>query len=234
MPQISERKAHEPLAQQAAFESHLSAEISDTLRDDPTFTESDISINVLRSEDLNGDGLLDFFIQNSTPAFCGSGGCGFDVYVAESLGESYTRVLSLLGANVPQTIDEPGAEYKPVLMDEYSVDGAPIRSVYRWDGATYSLSAYTFNCSGLVTELCGLTSITVTPIDKATPVVLPEDAPIHVAPDSGAQTIWRSTAAFDSTSMTVLGRVDGTTWYLVDSWKSYAGFVDSADTTTKS
>lgn len=223
-----QREALEPLAQEAAFVEYREARIREEIDGDPVLGTGNMVV-VQRAEDLNGDGLLDFFARDSEPGVCGSAGCPMGLYMTRSLGDSYESVLSLYGlGGVPQTREEEGHEFKAVLGEDFVVDGAPIYSVYRWDGEAYALSEYEFHCAGTATEFCGPSGNRILPADEHA-VAISAGVPLRVAPHAEAQPIWQSLSEYDPDEMRIVGHVEGTTWYLVQSWKTFCGFVDAAD-----
>jgi hypothetical protein len=72
-----------PEQQRAQFLDWLELE---ALRSDPTISSSDFKFNIVRVDDLDNDGLLDYFVLNEMPGFCGSGGCTLEVYLTKSPG----------------------------------------------------------------------------------------------------------------------------------------------------
>lgn len=94
-----------PQAQVTAFEDYwleaLKAELADET--DPLFSPDTVSIDVVATIELNSDSLLDFFLHNNTPAWCGSGGCSVEAYLTEDHGR-YTKVLDLWSYSHPRSL----------------------------------------------------------------------------------------------------------------------------------
>jgi MTH538 TIR-like domain (DUF1863) len=209
-----------PMRQVAAFRQYLVADILATARkSDPKFQESDVIVEIRRADDLNGDSLLDFFVFNQTPGFCGSGGCGMDVYLSEGRG-SYREVVNLFGSTTPQTRDAEGSKYKEIVATRYVVESEPIYTVFRWTGKQYDLSHHEF-CGGVWIEYC--TPMIVMALDELATqrMSVAPDAIYRRAPEASA-----SRTELQSGPGVLVGEVTGGEWYLVEIWKSQSGFVN--------
>lgn len=106
-----------PQQQQGAFEDYLRAELLESNREFfPHFEPADLNYEILRSDDLNGDGLTDYFVNNKTLAFCGSGGCALDVYVTTAPGGVFLEACDPLVITPFDPINDfviaPGAVFR--------------------------------------------------------------------------------------------------------------------------
>ena len=209
-----------PERQVAAFRQYLVADILAIAREsDPKFQESDVIVEIVRTDDLNGDSLLDFFVSNQTPGFCGSGGCGMDTYLSEARGR-YREVANLFASTTPRTRDAQGSNYKEIVTTQYAVDSQPIYTVFRWTGTQYDLSHHEF-CGGVWFEYC--TPMIVKALDEVATerMSVAPDAIYRRAPEASA-----ARTEMQSGPGVVVGEVTGGEWYLVEIWKRQSGFVN--------
>lgn len=205
----------QPQRQVAAFRQYLEAETLDGVED---LDRDDLQLEIVRTDDLNADSRVDFFVFNRTSGFCGSGGCGMDVYLTEGRGR-YRVVLNLFGSSTPRTRDAKSGRHKEIVASHYLIDSEPLYTVYRWSGAEYGLSHYDY-CDGVFIEYCE--PIRISPVEPAVAdrLTVGEGAPFLRKPADDAPTI-----EHDATAQRVLGTAPGGEWYLVEAWKGYSGFV---------
>jgi len=218
------RTAH----QESAFRAYLTQATVDKVReDDPGRPPPDVQIDILRSDDLNGDSWMDFFAINRTPGFCGSGGCATEAYLGEGDGR-YRVVANLFGSGAPHTRAADGG-YKQILTAFYSVDGEPVYSVFRWNGTEYALYRFEF-CNGVRLEYCSR-PVLITPRadDERTTLPLTEKSKVLAGPASGSPPVRVMEAAGDYGVF--VGTVEGGAWLLIDVLKARAGFVRRSDAT---
>jgi hypothetical protein len=218
-------EANKPQRQIAAFRQFLTADLVKSAREfDHDFDATDVAIDIVRTDDLNGDSLVDFFVFNKTSGWCGSGGCAMKVYLSEGHGK-YSEVLDLFGSSTPRTRTGESGGYKEIVATHYSIDAEPVYTVFRWARAKYELSHYEF-CNGILIEYCEPTI--VTPVDDAESLRLKvsPDAPYLRRPEDSAPWIEESVR-----TPRVIGRLADRDWYLVDAWKGRSGFVRRSDVT---
>lgn len=217
-----------PEQQIAAFRQFLTANIVRTAQGyDPGFSASDVDIDIVRTDDLNGDSLIDFFVLNQTSGFCGSGGCEMGVYVSEGAGQ-YRRTLDLFGSSTPRTRSTGSSKYKEIVATQYTIDTEPIYTVYRWDGQQYGLSQFEF-CDGVFMEYCD--PVVITPVDEATQqeLTVAANATYRRKPEATAPRT--DLPASTASAGDVIGEVQGRDWYLVNVWKGRSAFVARSDIT---
>lgn len=209
-----------PERQVATFRAWYDAKIGD-LGGNPVFTIS-------RTEDLDNDGLLDYFVDNKSPGFCGSGGCATEVYVTDSLGE-YREVLSGIGESTPRTRTTPTGQ-KEIVTTEMSVSREPIYSVHSLTGKKYESTRYEF-CDGVFFEQC--TPTFIDPLPPGRQFKVSSNAVIRERPDPASRPITVGAGDMDNNfsaaQATVNGMLPDHQWYLVDQWKGSAGFVQAAE-----
>lgn len=217
-----------PERQVAAFRAYLTDTILTNVReDDPEFPESKLDFEILRTDDLNGDSLIDFFVINRTLGFCGSGGCSTDAYLTEGVGK-YRIVADLFSASTPRTRAVGDGAFREILTTEHSVDAEPVYSIFRWNGRKYEISHYEF-CSGVSLEYCDdPLQIMPVPREKRTDVPVTDDIRFLVEPDLKAPTV-RIVEGRIGSYGSVIGQLDGGAWFLVDVWKSESAFVHRSD-----
>jgi len=214
----------QPQRQVAAFRQFLVADILKTSREsDPGFKESDVLVDIVRTDDLNGDSLIDFFAFNRTVTFCGSGGCAMGVYLSEGRGR-YREVLDLFGSSTPRTRNAKSGTYKEIVASHYAIDSEPIYTVFRWTGQEYALSHYEF-CDGVWLEYCE-PPLVIKPIDRAVSqrLTITPGAAYRQKPKTSTSRIEQS-----GSNSAVIGEVAGGDWYLVEVWKGQSGFVSRRD-----
>jgi hypothetical protein len=136
-----------PEQQRAQFLDWLEFE---ALRGDPTASSSDLKFNVVRVDDLDNDGLLDYFVINETPTFCGSGGCTLEVYLTKSPGD-YTMALGLLGSSTPR-VRTAADGTKEIATTDFFVSREPLYSIYSIQNEQFQLRHYEF-CDGVIFEM---------------------------------------------------------------------------------
>jgi hypothetical protein len=209
-----------PARQVAAFRQYLVEDILKTMhKSDPGFMPSDVTIDLVRTEDLNDDSLVDFFVFNNTTGFCGSGGCGMEVYMSKGR-DQYMVVLDLFGSSTPRTRTSNSSDYKEILATHYSINAEPIYTVFRWAGENYELSHYEF-CEGIWIEYCSPAKIT--PIDRTESerLVIAPHAKYISAPKTSAPRARNQVGAIGA----VVGKISNGDWYLVELWKGESAFV---------
>ncbi|MBW4716750.1 toll/interleukin-1 receptor domain-containing protein [Saccharothrix obliqua] len=178
-------------------------------------------LDVVRVDDLDNDGLMDFFVVNRTPEFCGSGGCLLEVFLTTAPGR-YAPVLQQLGGSDPRVRPAANGAKEIITVDNF-VSREPLYSVHALRGQAFALDHYEF-CDGVIFEMCQPT------------VISPVSAPGRVAggtafrerPDpSGREVTVGAGQTVDGGSWdpTVIGAVEGVEWYLAEIWKGYCGFV---------
>jgi hypothetical protein len=217
-----------PERQVSAFRAYLTDVILTNVRkDDPQFPTSKLDFEILRTDDLNGDSLIDFFVINRTWGFCGSGGCSTDAYLTEGVGK-YRIVADLFSASTPRTRAAGDGAFREILTTEHSVDAEPVYSIFRWNGRKYQVSHYEF-CNGVSLEYCDdPLQITPVPQEARTDVSVTHDIRFLAEPDFKAPTV-RIVESRIGSSGSVIGQFNGGAWLLVDVWKSESAFVPRSD-----
>lgn len=218
---------YKPERQTAAFLERISAEVLQDAREmEPGFREDELDIEILGADDLNGDGLLDFFVMNRTRGFFGSGGASTDAYLAEDL-DRHRIVLDLFGSPAPRTRASKAGGFKEILVAEYFIDGEPVYTVNRWTGRDYAPSHYAYG-NGVLLDYWESDPIVigfVDPDDAESLAILPE-ARFRSSPKASAPEV-RSLGEGGvlPESCTVVGALPDKTWYLVELWKGKSAFV---------
>ncbi|WIX92473.1 toll/interleukin-1 receptor domain-containing protein [Amycolatopsis sp. DG1A-15b] len=219
-----------PGNQESAFKSWFVSEAVAKSKDtaDP-LSETTVDYQILRTEDLNGDGLLDFFVLEKN--MCGSGGCITDVFLTKKIG-SYVEVWESLGSSTPRTRKLADGSLDIVSSEEL-VSGQQIYSVYKLRGEKYVLKQYEF-CDGIIYEMCDK-PVTIEALPRKNGLTIAPGIVVHERPEAGSRPASIGAGASsvadgsqDMYSARVLGVLPGKQWYLVDIWKGSAGFV-SAD-----
>lgn len=217
---------HQPYQQTDAFHRFITAEVRAlALKEDPGFRVEDLDIEILRTDDLNGDNLLDFIVINRTPGFCGSGGCITAVYLAEELGR-YREVLGMLCSSTPRTRASRTGWFAEILASDLFIDGEMVYSVYRWTGREYKLSHYEF-CSGVLPEYC-TDPVVIDPLDSdaAERLAILSDASLRAFPAEDAPCIRPlNEPDFVMETAGIRGVLADGSWYLVSVWKGRSAFV---------
>ncbi|MGW6930018.1 toll/interleukin-1 receptor domain-containing protein [Lentzea sp. NPDC054927] len=187
-----------------------------------------VKLNITRVDDLDNDGLMEFFVINETAEFCGSGGCAFEVYRTTSPG-AYERVLELLGTSTPRVRAVPDGT-KEIITSDLSVSREPLYSIHTLRNGKFQLKHYEF-CDGMLFEACDQpTVITPIPFQQAPPVDQAAVARERPVPDAREVTIGAGGTGRDGGRHTleVNGQVAGGEWYLVSVWKQSCGFVPAS------
>lgn len=225
--QVAQQRS--PERQQAVFREWLTESVLETVRKGGVSPGAEgVKINIVRTDDLNDDGLIDYFVINETPSFCGSGGCTLDVYLTTSPGK-YVVAMSQLGSSTPRV--RPGRDgRKEIITTDYFVSREPIYSVYVLQGNDYKLGHLEF-CDGVIYEACEPTIITPLPPDNKLGV-RPRTKAL-ARPNAGAREVTvgageGSEITLDDLAGGTLGVLKKDTWYLVEIWKRYCGFVPAA------
>jgi MTH538 TIR-like domain (DUF1863) len=216
------QEENKPERQVAAFREFFVADILKTARGlDPTFDAVAVDFEILRTDDLNRDSLVDFFVFNKTEGFCGSGGCDTQVYLSEGRGR-YRVILDLFSSTTPRTRSNGSGRYKEILATDYRVDGYAVYSVFKWADSEYRLSHYEF-CGRVDFEYCDPREfrVMITPVDGDRLSIAP-GAAYRSAPDPNAAL---SSWTVQNSSGSVIGEVAGGQWYLVEIWKGESAFV---------
>lgn len=211
-----------PQNQIAAFQNYMKRSLREI---SPELKDEEIVISIIRTDNLNNDGLLDFFAFDKSRGSCGSGGCSLDVYVSKGNGE-YENVLDLFGHSSPTLSGKTTQGFKDIAATFYMADGKePIHSIFQWDGTKYQLEHYEF-CDGIWREYCS--PIIITPVEKMSIEAsnIRSNASVYVSPKDGA-----SKVSSDTGETSLVGKVEGKDWFLVQLWKSVSGFVRSSDVT---
>jgi hypothetical protein len=218
-----------PERQIAAFRQYFTHYVLSSVRaDNPSFPASAIDFQIVRTDDLNGDNLIDFFVFNKTDGFCGSRACQTEVYLSEG-GGKYKKILDLFGASTPRTRSHGSDRWKEILATGDTVDSEPAYSVFRWTNNMYELVQYEF-CNGTFIEYCDPRSI-IMPLDSAVAgrTKIRPDAVFRNAPTASAPAITRIDPKTNISTWDVLGETADGQWYLVDIWKGDSGFVGRSD-----
>ncbi|MEB3369688.1 toll/interleukin-1 receptor domain-containing protein [Saccharopolyspora mangrovi] len=183
------------------------AEEHDVEVDDP-------SVLIARTDDLNGDGLIDYVVQNHSPRFCGSAGCQMTVHVTKSPGD-YREVLSALGDTTPRVRTAADGRAQ-IIITELQVEREPVYSVYSLQGDRAVLNGYEF-CDGAYFEYCTPTSIEPRPDDPTPePTRLAPDAVLRQKPDSTAPAVAPERQEVGrAKGLRVVGVLPDRQWYLV-------------------
>ncbi|HEX7301471.1 hypothetical protein [Lentzea sp.] len=189
---------------------------------------SEVKLNITRVDDLDNDGLMEFFVVNETAEFCGSGGCTSSVYRTVSPGQ-YEAVLELLGTSTARVRPaEDGT--KEIIFSDLSVSREPLYSIYALRDGRFELKHYEF-CDGFVFEACTEPAV-ITPVPRERPPSVDESAVPLERPAADARKV-RIGAAGTSLEagdhdLTVRGSLAGGEWYLVEVWKKSCGFVPAS------
>ncbi|MFC0004997.1 toll/interleukin-1 receptor domain-containing protein [Micromonospora siamensis] len=228
-----QRADSQPSRQVQQFRAFYQAKIERGLRDEvvaPGASPSTVDFQILRSEDLNGDDRLDYFVINHTTYYCGSGGCHTEVYVADG-GGRFHQVLTMFAASTPRTRPTGSGAWKEILATTYQVANQPVYDVYASTGAGYQLSRLEF-CGKVFIEYCHDPQV-VLPLKQAAPTapLVRRGAAVRTAPDAAAPAL--SLEPQYGSRPRVVGRVLDAPWFLVELWKGESGFV-SADDVSKS
>lgn len=215
-----------PQAQIAKFRAYLAS-----LHGGEGAAADDIAgIEIVLMHDVNADSHLDFVTLGRTSWFCGSGGCAMDLYLANGDG-SYRSVLDLFAHAMPRVMSAQTQGLHDVWASRYAVERQPVWSVYRWNGSDYALSHYRYcekspleHCSSADAEDAGEVEV-VEPMaeDAAAKMRVRAGAPRFRAPDAKAARV-----VDRNPDNTVLGKVAGKNWYLVEIWKGDSAFVSGA------
>ena len=213
-----------PEQQRAQFLDWLEFE---ALRGDPTASSSDLKFNVVRVDDLDNDGLLDYFVINETPTFCGSGGCTLEVYLTKSPGD-YTMALGLLGSSTPR-VRTAADGTKEIATTDFFVSREPLYSIYSIQNEQFQLRHYEF-CDGVIFEMCQRLVIDPVPPENASRVA---NGTVHrerPSADARQVTIGAGNSGSESSwdDSVVMGAVPGGEWYLAQVWKGSCGFVPAS------
>jgi hypothetical protein len=178
----------------------------------------DVKFKILVSEDLNADSYLDFIVLNTTPGLCGSGGCSMNVYLANPNG-GFSTVLDLFGYTNPRISSHKTNGFKDIAAVAFSVNELPVWSVHQWSGKEYRLSYDRF-CGRAALEYC-VESGPSTIIERFPVGGYKLKAGARMVDGPGGRLL---KTRLDPAS-SVLGKVRGSNWYLVQIWMDTAGFV---------
>ena len=176
----------DPETQRANFlEAHYTRLYADI---DPQYhsPKEDVLPNVKfqSSEDLNGDGYLDFFVMTEHIDFCGSSGCLQELVIYDE-GE-YRAVFAASGIGNLEILEtsENGFQDITFLTGE-THDGASVHELHRYDGEVFRPGAYAI-CDGLSTY-CQLSAVFTgsenTLIDMMFQPILEDDGGVSTAPN---------------------------------------------------
>jgi hypothetical protein len=188
----------------------------------------EVKLNVTRVDDLDDDGLMEFFVVNETTEFCGSGGCTFTVYKTASPGK-YVQVLDLLGTSTARVRPVQNGS-KEIIVTDLSVSREPLYSVYTLQDGKFELKHHEF-CDGLIFEACDEPTV-ITPIPRERAPVVDQRAIPLERPKANARTV--RIGAVDTEfeqgtyPLEAMGPVAGGEWYLVEVWKGSCGFVPAS------
>lgn len=214
-----------PEQQQSQFLDWLT---NQTIKMEPDLKLSDVKLRIVRVDDLDDDGLLDYFVIDESPFACGSGGCTIHGYLTKAPG-SYSMVFELLGSSTPR-LREIANGTKEIVVTYFAVGREPIYSIYRLRGTKFELEQYEF-CDGIIFEMCDPLIITPLPPGNS-PEVL--DGTVHrERPDAQARQVTIGAQGSGTTvnprgfSFAIGSLLDGN-WYLAELWKGYCGFVPSS------
>ncbi|WP_160169780.1 toll/interleukin-1 receptor domain-containing protein [Amycolatopsis rifamycinica] len=213
-----------PEQQQVAFEQWITTE----LRKLPGMSPSDgAGYRILRTDDLNEDGLIDYFISNDL--YCGSGGCPMEVYVTNSPG-SYAMVLDVQGSSAPRVRRAQGGG-KEIIASDLFISGEPLYSIYKLRDRNYVLDHYEF-CEGVILEQCN--PLIISPVLPGDNLAVTPSAVFRERPSRGARSIIIGAGDKPSEGHDVgVSRVQGVLangeWYLVNVWKGSCGFVSASE-----
>lgn len=189
---------------------------------------SEVKLNITRVDDLDNDGLMEFFVVNETMEFCGSGGCMFAVYRTVSPGE-YVRVLELLGTSTARVRPVQDGS-KEIIVTDLSVSREPLYSVYTLRGGKFELEHHEFG-DGLIFEACHEPTV-ITPVaSENVPAVDQYAVPVErPAADARVVRIGAAGTKLEDGAhpLEVRGTVEGGDWYLVEVWKGSCGFVPAS------
>lgn len=224
--QASERLS--PERQRLAFETFLRGELtSKTQNGVPDLAKAGVHYEILRGDDLNHDGLLDYVVYDNSPASCGSGGCSLLVYLTTEPGR-YVQALELLGGSSPRLRNRQG-ESDEIVMTDFYASREPLYTVYELAGDTYKMSHFEF-CDGTAFESCDPAVFEPTG-GPSNPSVVP-GAKIYERPSSRSRpaTIGAgdSQTAESGWPPTVIGEGPDGSWFLVQIWKGSVGFVPAS------
>ncbi len=208
-----------PDRQQEAFRQWLTSEIVEDETPEPS-----VKLSILLAEDLDRNGWLDFAVVNSTSGYCGSGGCGFDVYLTRSPGD-YSSVLSLLGGSTPRSRAQPPDPYLQFVVTDLTVGSEPLYTVYRLIDGKYRLAQYEF-CDGVFYEYCADPAVIV-PLPKR--LAVRPNATYRVAPREDASEVTGVEGPQAGSPGGAVAEVAGGQWFLAEIWKGRSAFVARRD-----
>ena len=221
----AQAERRKPQAQVAAFKQFLQASIKRDVAESKLDVPDDrIAFQILVGEDLNGDSMLDFIVLNTTPGFCGSGGCGMDAYIAAGDGK-YRDAGSFFGYTNPRALTHRTDGFRDIGAVRYTVGSQQLWSIYRWQGKAYALAFHEF-CGPVALEYCPAPDAVIDPVsdDERLDDTLRPGARYYAAPDLKAAAIEKPLTVDG-----VVGKVRGKDWYLVEIWKGTAAFVQATD-----
>lgn len=212
----------EPAHQVAAFLAFLEDGLVGLPgHDGEPLTRADLAVEIVRTDDVNGDSRLDFFVFNETDGFCGSGGCAMELWTSRPDADGHDQALDLFGHSEPLVKATTTRGYRDLAATFHVSGGEPVHSVFRWTGARYELSHYEL-CTGFV-EYCDPVVFRV--VDREAPPGLVAEPVLHRAPDLASPTLTPSV----DTPAEVIGRDGAGEWFLVTWWKGESGFVHRTD-----
>lgn len=212
-----------PQVQIASFKAFMARYVKETLRD--SATEADLkpdAYEILVMDDLNEDSNLDFIVLHNSIGFCGSGGCSMEVFLSTGNGQ-YKEVADLFGHSSPRVRPTKTNGMKDVVAHYYAVGGVPVWSVYRWNGKQYDRANYRF-CGGVHLEYCDAADAQIIEPVPDGRLQVNDHAPMYVAPALTAS----KAEDEGNASSTIIGKVRGKDWYLVEIWKGTAAFVSAS------
>ncbi|WP_425434446.1 toll/interleukin-1 receptor domain-containing protein [Lentzea fradiae] len=188
----------------------------------------EVKLNITRVDDLDNDGLMEFFVVNETEGYCGSGGCVALVYRTVSPGD-YEVVLELLGASTSR-VRQAADGSKEVIFSDLSVSREPLYSVYTLRGGKFQLKHHEF-CDGLNFEVCTQPMV-ITPIPWERAPSVEKGTPPLERPSADARVVrigaGGSTFEGGDYDLEAKGMAQGGEWYLVEVWKGSCGFVPAS------
>ena len=168
-------------------------------------------VKIQASEDLNGDGYLDFFVMTEHIDFCGSSGCLQELVIYDE--GAYRSVFQAGGIGNLETLETSSNGFLDVaFVVGTTEEGANVFELHRYDGTRYEPGAYAV-CDGLSTY-CQLSAVFTgsdnTLIDMAFQPLPVDDGSASTAPNlqPGGETagyvykgVYAAQAAADGTAI---------------------------------
>lgn len=187
----------------------------------------ELDFTIARNDDLDDDGWTDYIVDNETPGYCGSGGCGTEVYMTRAPGD-YHQVLFLLGNSTPR-VRASSTGPDQIISTDLTVSREPLYSVHSFVGDRYRRTSYEF-CDGVLFERCS--PVVIAPVPHSDSLKVAPGTVLRERPDLASRPVTVGAKGtqndFSPADATVEGVLPDRQWYLVDQWKGTGGFVPAS------